>query len=150
MLMNGINGLVTIAKYWKQWTDPRLIVMVLANRDLNQVTWEQRVMNGDPKYDTSQDVPEFHFARYAEMLGITGIRVDKPEQVGPAWDQALSARQPVVIEAYTDPEVPTLPPHIDFKQAKGFMLSTLPDTDTMGIIKGSLLEMAQSVLPHKS
>ncbi len=148
MLMGGINELVTIAKYWKQWSDPRLIVCVLNNRDLNQVTWEQRVMEGDPRYDSSQNVPDFPYARYAEMLGLTGIRVDKADQVGPAWDQALAARQPVVYEAYTDPEVPTLPPHIDFKQAKGFMLSTLPDSDTLGIIKGSLLEMAQSVLPH--
>ena len=149
MLMNGINELVTIAKYWKQWTDPRLIICVLNNRDLNQVTWEQRVMNGDPRYDASQDVPDFPYARYAESLGLTGIRVSKADEVGAAWDQALATRQPVVFESYTNPEVPTLPPHIDFKQAKGFMLSTLPDSDTMGIIKGSLMEMAQSVLPHK-
>jgi pyruvate dehydrogenase (quinone) len=118
MLMNGINELVTIANYWKEWTDPRLVIMVLANRDLNQVTWEQRVMAGDPKYECSQRVPSFEFARYAEMLGLTGIRVDKVEEIGPAWDQALSATRPVVLEAITDPEVPTLPPHITFEQAK--------------------------------
>ncbi len=83
MLMNGINCLITISHYWKEWSDPRLIVMVLANRDLNQVTWEQRVMAGDPKYECSQNVPPFEFARYAEMLGLAGIRVDKPEQIGP-------------------------------------------------------------------
>ena len=148
-LMNGMNELVTIAHYWKQWTDPRLIICVLNNRDLNQVTWEQRVMNGNPRYEPSQQVPDFPYARYAESIGLTGIRVDKADQIGAAWDQALSARQPVLLEAYTDREVPTLPPHIDFKQAKGFMLSTLPDADTMGIIKGSLMEMAQSVLPHR-
>ncbi len=148
MLMNGINELVTIAKYWKEWSDPRLIVCVLNNRDLNQVTWEQRVMEGNPRYDSSQNVPDFPYARYAESIGLTGIRVNKAEQVGPAWDLALSARQPVLLEAYTDPEVPILPPHIDFKQAKGFMLSALPDQDTLGLLKGSLLEVAQSVLPH--
>ena len=107
-------------------------------------------MEGNPRFDPSQNVPDFPYARYAESLGLTGIRVDKAEQVGPAWDQALAARQPVLLEAYTDPEVPCLPPHIDFKQANGFMLSTLPDQDTLGVIKGSLLEMAQSVLPHHS
>src|SRR5207248_11804422 len=96
MLMNGINELVTIAHYWKEWRDPRLIILVLANRDLNQVTWEQRVMAGDPKYKCSQTVPSFEFARYAEMLGLIGIRVDKPQDIGPAWDQALKATRPVV------------------------------------------------------
>ena len=88
MLMNGMNELVTIAKYWKEWSDPRLIILVLANHDLNQVTWEQRMMNADPKFKPSQEVPDFHFARYAELLGLTGIRVDQPEQIGPAWDEA--------------------------------------------------------------
>ena len=92
MLMNGINELVTIANYWKEWSDPRLIIMVLANHDLNQVTWEQRVMSGDPKFKPSQDVPDFPFARYAELLGLVGIRVDKPEQIGPAWDAGACSR----------------------------------------------------------
>jgi pyruvate dehydrogenase (quinone) len=109
MLMNGMNELVTIAHYWKEWSDPRLIILVLANHDLNQVTWEQRIMNADPKFKPSQEVPDFHFARYAEMLGLAGIRVDQPEQIGSAWDEALSANRPVVIEAVTDPEVPPLP-----------------------------------------
>ena len=89
MQMNGNNGLITISKYWKEWSDPSLVILVLNNRDLNQVTWEQRVMTGDPKYEVSQDIPDFPFARYAEMLGLRGIFVDKPEQIGPAWDQAL-------------------------------------------------------------
>jgi pyruvate dehydrogenase (quinone) len=149
MLMNGINGLVTIAKYWKEWSDPRLIIMVLANHDLNQVTWEQRIMTGDPKFKPSQDVPDFHFARYAELLGLTGIRVDKPEQVGPAWDQALSARQPVVIEAVTDPEVPTLPPHITFDEALHFNESMVHDSARVGMFRGAMKEMVQSFIPHK-
>jgi pyruvate dehydrogenase (quinone) len=150
MLMNGINCLITIAHYWKEWSDPRLIVMVLANRDLNQVTWEQRVMAGDPKYVCSQTVPDFAFARYAELLGLTGIRVDKPEDVGPAWDRALSARTPVVYEALTDPEVPTLPPHITFEEAKNFMASmTKGDPDWPGMIRGAFKEAVQSILPHK-
>ena len=149
MLMNGINGLVTIANYWKEWSDPRLIVMVLANRDLNQVTWEQRVMAGDPKYECSQTVPAFEFARYAEMLGLTGIRVDKPEQIGPAWEQALGANQPVVLEAITDPEVPTLPPHITFEEAKKFMESMAKGEPHLGhIIKQTFKEAIDSFIPH--
>ncbi|HEX4085650.1 MAG TPA: thiamine pyrophosphate-requiring protein [Chthoniobacteraceae bacterium] len=149
MLMNGINGLITIAKYWKEWSDPRLIVMVLANHDLNQVTWEQRIMSGDPKFEPSQDVPDFHFARYADLLGLKGIRVEHPDQIGPAWDQALSARCPVVIEAVTDPEVPTLPPHITFEQAMHFSEALLHDPERKGMLRGSIKDMMESFIPHK-
>jgi pyruvate dehydrogenase (quinone) len=150
MLMNGINELVTIAKYWKEWSDPRLIIAVLANRDLNQVTWEQRVMAGDPKYPASQDVPDFAFARYAEMLGLTGIRVEKPEQIGPAWEQALSANRPVILEAITDPEVPTLPPHITFDEAKKFTESMAKGDPHLGhMIKQTFKEAIEGFLPHK-
>jgi pyruvate dehydrogenase (quinone) len=149
MLMNGINELITIAKYWREWSDPRLIVMVLANRDLNQVTWEQRVLAGDPKYPCSQDVPAFEFARYAEMIGLTGIRVDKPENIGPAWDEALHASRPVVLEAITDPEVPTLPPHITFEQAKKFTKSMIAGDPNLGhMIRQTFKEALRSFLPN--
>jgi pyruvate dehydrogenase (quinone) len=118
MQMLGINGLIDIAKYRDRWSNQQLIVLVLNNHDLNQVTWEQRVMSGDPKLDASQVLPDFPFARYAELLGFKGIRVDSPDQVAPAWDEALAADGPVLIEAVTDPEVPPLPPHIRFEQAK--------------------------------
>jgi pyruvate dehydrogenase (quinone) len=151
MLMNGINELVTIANYWKEWSDPRLVIMVLANRDLNQVTWEQRVMAGDPKYECSQDVPKFEFARYAHLLGLIGIRVDKPEQIGQAWDEALSAKRPVVLEAITDPEVPTLPPHITFEEAKKFTESMAKGDPHLGhMIKQTFQEVVESFLPHKA
>jgi pyruvate dehydrogenase (quinone) len=148
MLMNGINGLVTIAKYWEEWSDPRLIIMVLANHDLNQVTWEQRIMNGDPKFKPSQDVPDFPFARYAEMLGLTGIRVDDPDKVGAAWDEALAARRPVVIEAITDPEVPTLPPHITFEEAMHFSEAILHDPARTSRIRGAMKDMLTNLVPH--
>jgi pyruvate dehydrogenase (quinone) len=108
--MSGINALITVAKYWKRWADPRLVVLVLNNRDLNYVTWEQRAMEGEPKFPASQDLIDFPSARYAELLGLTGIRVERPEDVGPAWDRALSADRPVVIDALVDADVPTLPP----------------------------------------
>ncbi len=150
MLMNGINCLITIAHYWKEWSDPRLIVMVLANRDLNQVTWEQRIMAGDPKYEVSQTVPDFAFANYAELLGLRGIRVDHPEDVGPAWDRALSSDRPVVYEALTDPEVPTLPPHITFKEAKNFVESMVKgDPAWPSMIRGSFKDAVESFIPHK-
>jgi pyruvate dehydrogenase (quinone) len=123
MQMNGINSLIDAARYYDRWSDPRLICCVLHNNDLNQVTWEQRVMEGDPKLEVSQTLPDFPFARYAELLGLGAIRVDHPDQVGPAWDQAMAADRPFVIEAITDPEVPPLPPHIRFEQAKGFATS---------------------------
>src|SRR2546421_54861 len=131
MQMNGINELITIAKYREQWPDQRLIVLVLNNKDLNQVTWEQRAMSGDPKFEGSQDLPDFPYARYAEMLGLKGIRVDRPEEVAPAWEEALAAKEPVVYEAITDPEVPPLPPHITLEQAKA-LSSALAAGDVAG------------------
>jgi pyruvate dehydrogenase (quinone) len=125
MQMNGMAELVTIAKYYKEWSDPRLIVLVLNNRDLNQVTWEMRVMAGDPKFQASQNIPDFPYARYAESIGLKGIRVEKPEQIGPAWDEAFRSRVPVVYEAVVDPEVPPLPPHITLEQAKGLSEAVL-------------------------
>jgi pyruvate dehydrogenase (quinone) len=150
MLMNGINELVTIARYWREWSDPRLIIMVLANRDLNQVTWEQRVMNGDPKFAASQDVPDFPFARYAEMLGLLGLRVERPEQLGFAWDEALSATRPVLIEAITDPEVPPLPPHITFGQAMHFTESMVHDYARIGMIRGAVKDMIKTLIPDRN
>jgi pyruvate dehydrogenase (quinone) len=143
--MLGINALIDIAKYWHRWSDPRLIVLVLNNQDLNQVTWEQRVLAGDPKLEASQNLPDFPFARYAEMLGFKGIRVDNPDDVAPAWEEALSADRPVVYEAITDPEVPPLPPHIRFEQATSFaqaMAKGEPHTlrIAMQSLKGKLQE----------
>jgi pyruvate dehydrogenase (quinone) len=147
--MNGINGIITIADNWRDWSNPQLIVLVLANHDLNQVTWEQRVMSGDPKFVSSQTVPDFPFARYAESLGLTGIRMETTDDVGPCWDQALEAKRPVVIEALTDPEVPTLPPHITFEQARNFSLALLSDPNAHAMLRGSVKEALQSFLPHK-
>jgi pyruvate dehydrogenase (quinone) len=132
MQMIGNAALIDVAKYWERWEDPRLIVLVLHNDDLNQVTWEQRVLAGDPKLEASQNIPDFPYARYAEMLGFKGIRVDDPGDVGPAWDEALASDRPVVYEAMTDPEIPPLPPHIRFEQAQG-MAKALAQGDPHGI-----------------
>jgi pyruvate dehydrogenase (quinone) len=118
MQMSGISGLIDVMKHWQKWSDPRFIVLVLNNRDLNYVTWEQRVMEGEPKFEDSQTLPDFPFARYAELLGLKGIKVDSPEQVGPAWDEALTADRPVVIEAWVNADVPTVPPTLTAKQAE--------------------------------
>ncbi|HEV7447054.1 MAG TPA: thiamine pyrophosphate-requiring protein [Steroidobacteraceae bacterium] len=112
MQMNGLNSLLSVARYWSEWQDPRLIVLVLNNGDLNYVSWEQRVLEGDPRFSVSQDVPDFPYARYAELIGLKGIRVDKPGAVSTAWDEALAADRPVVYEAVVDPTVPTLPPDL--------------------------------------
>jgi pyruvate dehydrogenase (quinone) len=147
--MNGMNELITVAKYWERWGDPRFVVMVLHNDDLNQVTWEQRAMEGDPKYEASQVLPDFPYARYAELLGFLGIRVDKPDEVGPAWDEALSADRPVLFEAITDPEVPPLPPHITFEQARHFMTAALGDPDRGAVVKESLRQKLEEFLPGR-
>ncbi|MBU5611917.1 thiamine pyrophosphate-requiring protein [Geomonas azotofigens] len=147
MQMQGINGLVNIAKYWQEWSNPQLVVLVLNNGDLNQVTWEQRVMNGDAKFSASQDIPQFPYAGYAEMLGLEGIRLDDPEQIRSAWRTALSAKRPVVIDAHCDPDVPPLPPHITFEQAKGFLSSIFKgDPNLGGIVTQSAKQMMSTLL----
>lgn len=149
MQMNGLNACVTVAKYWHEWSDPRWITLVLNNRDLNQVTWEQRIMTGDIRFNASQDLPDFPYASFAESIGLRGIRVDHPEQIADAWEQALSSDRPVVLEAITDPDVPTLPPHITLKQAKEFTKSILKgDPEEGGIIKQAAKQMIQTLVPH--
>jgi pyruvate dehydrogenase (quinone) len=142
MQMNGINGLVTAAKYWREWSNPTLVFMVLNNGDLNQVTWEQRVMEGDPKFAGSQDVPDFPYALYGEMLGFAAMRVETPEDIGAAWDAALAADRPTVLEMVTDPSVPPLPPHITLKQAKSYLEALIKgDPDSIAIIKESARQL---------
>jgi pyruvate dehydrogenase (quinone) len=147
--MNGMNELITIAKYWQRWSDPRLIVLVLNNRDLNQVTWEQRALEGDPKYEASQVLPDFPYARYAELLGFKGIRVDDPDEIGSAWDEALAANRPVVYEAVTDPEVPPLPPHISFEQARHYLTAVAGDPDRGAMLKESLKQKLEEFIPRR-
>ena len=150
MQMNGINELITISKYWREWSNPRLIVLVLHNNDLNQVTWELRVMSGVPKFEASQDIPDFPYASYAESLGMKGIRVDRPEDLGHAWDEALAADCPCVLDAITDPDVPPLPPHITLEDARKFTSTLIKgDPNEGGIIRQAAREFMESVLPHK-
>jgi pyruvate dehydrogenase (quinone) len=151
MQMNGINELITIAKYWQRWSDPRLVVLVLNNRDLNQVTWEQRALEGDPKFEASQEIPDFPYARYAELVGLKGVRVESPDEVADAWDKALAADRPAVLEAVTDPEVPPLPPHITFEQARHFVLAVARgDTGRRAFVEQSLKAKLKDVLPDRS
>ncbi len=152
MQMNNMAELITVAKYWQEWADPRWIVCVLNNCDLNQVTWEQRVMNGDPKYDASQQIPDVPYHRFAELIGLEGIFVDRVEALAPAWERALAARRPVVLEVKTDPEVPPLPPHITFEQAVHFSEALLKgDPHEKRAIVGAARQKLASLLPgHKS
>ena len=125
MQMNGLAELITIKHYWEQWADPRLIVAILHNNDLNQVTWEMRAMEGAPKFTESQQLPDVDYAGFARSLGLQAIAVDKPDQLGPAWDQALAADRPTVLDVRTDPDVPPIPPHATFEQAKDAALALL-------------------------
>ncbi|HEX3356194.1 MAG TPA: thiamine pyrophosphate-requiring protein [Tepidisphaeraceae bacterium] len=149
MQMNGLNACITVGKYWKEWSDPRWIALVLNNRDLNMVTWEQRIMTGDIKFEASQDLPDFPYAHFAEECGLRGIHVDHPDAVGDAWDEALHSDRPVIIEAITDPDVPPLPPHITLKQAKNFAATVLKgDPNTAGIMKQAVKGLMDGLLPH--
>jgi pyruvate dehydrogenase (quinone) len=133
MQMIGNAGLIDIAKHWRKWSDPRLVVLVLNNRDLNYVTWEQRVMEGEPKFAASQELPDLSYARYAEMLGLRGIRVESPEDVGAAWDEAFAADRPVVIDVVVNADIPTVPPTLKPKQKKQLERALSEDPDASGI-----------------
>ncbi|KUZ38244.1 thiamine pyrophosphate-requiring protein [Burkholderia territorii] len=148
MQMNNMAELITVAKYWRQWPDPRWICMVLNNEDLNQVTWEQRVMEGDPKLDASQQIPNVPYYRFATLLGLKGIYVDDPEQLGAAWDEALASDRPVVLEVKSDPEVPPLPPHVTLQQAKHFAESLMKgDPREANVIVETARQVLSAVLP---
>lgn len=149
MQMNGMNVMITVSKYWKQWSNPHFILMVLNNRDLNQVTWEERIQLGAGKTESTQSIPDFPYAKYAELLGLKGIFCKDPEKIGEAWDDALGADRPVILEFYTDPNVPPLPPHISLKDAAHFM-TMLPEEPEVGsVIKNSAKELLSTILPGR-
>jgi pyruvate dehydrogenase (quinone) len=149
MQMNNMAELITVTKYWRDWADHRFIVLVLNNGDLNQVTWEQRVMEGDPKAAMTQDIPDVPYHRFAEMIGMRGIYVDTPEAVPAAWQEALAERRPVLVEVKTDPNVPPLPPHIKFDQAKNLMLSMAAgDPDAGEVVRDSGRQVLSRWMPR--
>lgn len=144
MQMLGMNELITIAKYWQSWEDPRLLVIVLNNRDLNMVTWEQRMLSGEPKFEASQDIPDVNYAAFANLIGLKGIRVDKPEHVDAALDELINANIPAVLDVVVDPNVPIIPSHIDFKTWRKFSQALIKgDPEQSGIIRQIIKEAMQ-------
>jgi pyruvate dehydrogenase (quinone) len=150
MQMNGLAELITVKHYWREWADPRLIIAVLHNNDLNQVTWEMRAMEGAPKFTESQRLPDVSYEGFARSLGLHGIAVDEPGQVGPAWDRALAADCPTVLDLRTDPDVPPIPPHATFEQMKDAAAAMLKgDPDRWGVLKDGFKTKVQEFLPGK-
>ena len=140
MQMNGNDELLTITKYWQSWATPNIIICVLNNRDLNMVTWEQRMMEGDPKLETTQVIPDFNYAAYAESIGFTGIRIDSSDQVTNAWIKALTADRPVLIEAITDPEISPFPEHVMLQTASKLAASVAKGDDAATRYTGHILQ----------
>ncbi|MFV8229580.1 thiamine pyrophosphate-requiring protein [Mycolicibacterium fortuitum] len=150
MQMNGMAELITIAKYWHQWADPRLVIAVLHNNDLNQVTWEMRAMQNSPKFPQSQDLPDVDYAAFARSLGLHGTNIDDPDALGGAWDHALGADRPTVLDVRCDPDVPPIPPHATYDQAKSLVEAVLGgDEDAKGFIKQGVKQKLQQYLPHE-
>jgi pyruvate dehydrogenase (quinone) len=146
MQMNGLAELLTIKRYWREWKDPRLVITVLHNGDLNQVTWEMRAMEGDTRYEASQELPDMNYAAFAELIGLRGLRVDKPADLALAWQTALTSDRPFVIDAIVDPNVPPLPPHITLDQSKAFLMSVLRgDPERGGFVKQAIEHMFPSI-----
>jgi pyruvate dehydrogenase (quinone) len=150
MQMNGLAELITAKKYYKDWADPRLVVLVLNNQDLNQVTWEQRALQGDPMNPMTQRIPDVRYAEFAELIGLAGVRVENPEDVGDAWRQAFAADRPFVIDAVCDPNVPPLPPHIRADQARSLVAALRKgDPEARGVITQSFKEKIIEFLPGR-
>jgi pyruvate dehydrogenase (quinone) len=150
MQMNNVAELITVAKYWRDWASPCWICAVWNNEDLNQVTWEQRVIEGDPKFEASQRLPNVPYDKFAQLIGLEGIYIDRPEEVAPAWEAALRAERPVLLEFKTDPEVPPLPPHITLAQAKHFTSALLKvDPSETSIIANTARQVFANLLPSK-
>ncbi|WP_068186100.1 thiamine pyrophosphate-requiring protein [Mycobacterium sp. UM_CSW] len=150
MQMNGMAELITIKRYWQEWDDPRLVVAILHNNDLNQVTWEMRAMAGAPKFAESQNLPDIDFAGFAASLGLNAMAIKDGDELADAWRNALSADRPTVLDVYTDPDMPPIPPHATWDQFKAATAAVLSgDEDRVGFVKVGLKTKAQEFLPHK-
>lgn len=148
--MNNMAELITVAKYREQWPNQTFVCCVFNNEDLNQVTWEQRVQEGNPKFETTQVIPNVPYHRFAELIGLRGIYVDDPERMGAAWDEALASPVPVLLEVKTDPEVPPLPPHITLEQAQKFMgMLWKGDPEQSHLLADTARQVLSSVLPGR-
>jgi pyruvate dehydrogenase (quinone) len=150
MQMNGLAELLTIRHYWERWSDPRLIVAVLHNNDLNQVTWEMRAMEGAPKFAESQTLPDMSYADFASGIGLAARTITDPDRLGPAWEEALAADRPTVLDVHCDPDIPPIPPHSTFEQMKDAAKSLLAgDENRWGVVKEGVKTKAQEFLPHR-
>jgi pyruvate dehydrogenase (quinone) len=150
MQMNGMAELLTIARYAERWSDRRLVVCVLHNNDLNQVTWELRAMGGSPKFTESQELPDVSYADFARGLGLEAVTVTSPDELGPAWDRVLAADRPAVLDVYCDPEVPPIPPHATFEQAKQAAQAVLKgDPEAFHLVVEGVKTKLQEALPGR-
>lgn len=148
MQMNGMAELITIQRYWQQWADPRLVVAIIHNNDLNQVTWEMRAMGGAPKFAESQSLPDVDYAAFARSLGLGGETVKSSDEMGSAWDRALAADRPTVLDVYTDPDMPPIPPHATWEQFTDVAKAVLAgDENRWGFVKQGVKTKLQEYLP---
>ncbi|MEE1665187.1 thiamine pyrophosphate-requiring protein [Streptomyces sp. WAC07094] len=148
MQMNGMAELITVAKYYREWEDPRLIVAILNNQDLNQVTWEMRAMEGAPQFLPSQSIPDVAYADFARLIGLEGLRVEKPVDVRGAWETALATDRPCVLDFVTDPAVPPIPPHATLDQIEAAAASVIKgDSDRAAVVRQGFKAKVQEFLP---
>ncbi|MCN9243489.1 thiamine pyrophosphate-requiring protein [Streptomyces sp. RY43-2] len=150
MQMNGMAELITIVKYWQEWEDPRLVVAVLNNQDLNQVTWEMRAMEGAPQFLPSQAIPDIAYADFARLIGLDGLRIETPQDVPGAWQAALASDRPCVLDFVTDPAVPPIPPHATLDQIEAAATAVLKgDSDRAAMVRQGFRAKVQEFLPGR-
>ncbi len=148
MQMNGLSELITIKRYWESWADPRLVVAVLHNNDLNMVTWEMRALQGSPKLEATQDLPDVDYAAFATSLGLQAVTVEDPDDVAPAWESALSAGRPALLDVHCNADVPPTPPRASVDQVRRTTLSLVKgDADAWGILAEALRTKVDGLFP---
>jgi pyruvate dehydrogenase (quinone) len=151
MQMNGLAELITIKRYWPEWSDPRLVVAILHNNDLNQVTWEMRALAGSPKFEESQNLPDVDYAAFAASLGLGAKTITDPEALGPAWQDVLRADRPYVLDVHCDPSIPPIPPHATLQQMKSAGGALLQgDANRLSVLKEGIKTKAQEIFTGKA
>ncbi|MDW0173436.1 MAG: thiamine pyrophosphate-binding protein [Nitrososphaeraceae archaeon] len=89
-------------------------VIVLNNKILGMIRWEQMAFLGNPEYGI--EFSQIDFVKIAEACGGKGFSVTKMKEVKPVIHEALMEKNvPVIVDAHVDPFEAPLPPKISME-----------------------------------